>query len=173
MSQRLFVSEVFLGLRPGGETKADAAVGARAPSFSLRSAPGAKFRKTFDMADHLGKRPVVILFFATWSRPSALELPVLQTAHEKFGSRRLTVVGVSLDGPETAARVGPFTRRLGVSFPIGIDADSRVSNKLNPRRFAPFLILVGKDGMISQEKEGWTPKDKEALAASIEALVKD
>jgi len=150
---------------------AHATVGARATAFSLRSVTGAKWRGTFNLADHLGKQPVVITFFATWCRPCEVELPLLQKLQKEHEKSGLVTVGISIDGPETTSGIGPMSRRLGIEFAIVHDADSRVGARYNPRNFAPFLVLIDRTGKIVREREGWSPSHEAELRASVAKLV--
>jgi peroxiredoxin len=145
--------------------------GARPAVFTLRSATGTSWQGIFRLGDHLGRRPVIISFFATWCRPCEQELPAIELLHAKFNARGLVVVAVATDGPESAAQIGTMARRLRLTFPVVHDADSRVSARLNPRRLVPFLVLVDRNGRIVREREGFTPADERALPAEVEALL--
>lgn len=145
--------------------------GARASVFRLRSVTGTAWRGTFDLAEHLGKRPVLISFFASWCRPCASELPFLQKLHTKYEKRGLVIVAVSIDGPDSAPEIGGMVRRLGVGFPVLHDADSRVSTRYNPRNAAPFLVMVDRDGRIVHEREGWNATHAERLPGEVERLL--
>jgi acetylornithine deacetylase/succinyl-diaminopimelate desuccinylase-like protein len=85
-----------------GAPLALAAVGTHAPDFTLPAAPGGPSRGRFRLADHVGQRPVVILFWATWCQPCTQELPVYQALYARYGAARLTVVGISMDNPDNA-----------------------------------------------------------------------
>jgi len=152
---------------------AGASVGARASTFRLRAVAGTRWRGTFDLSTHLGKRPVLLSFFATWCRPCATELPFLQKQHEKYEKRGLVVVAVSMDGPETASGISGMARRLGVSFPVLHDDDSRITARYNPRNAAPFLVVIDRSGRIVREREGWNASHQASLPGEIEKLLGD
>jgi len=151
---------------------ARAAVGAKASTFRLRAVPGTKWQGMFDLSESLKQGPVVLSFFATWCRPCEVELPVLQQHFTRLSTRGLQIVAVAIDGPESTAQIAPTVRRLGVEFPVVHDADSRVTSRYNPRRFAPFMVLIDTQGRIKQEREGWTQAHAAALPAQLEALLK-
>jgi len=144
----------------------------KAVAFSLRAVRGAAYRGSFDLAKHLGKRPVLVTFFATWCRPCEVELPFLQKLTTEHPKDAFAVVAVSIDGPDSAARIAPMTQRLGVKFPVVHDADSRVTARYNPRRFAPYLVSIDKQGFIAGKKEGWTPAHGKKLKAHLASLLK-
>jgi len=147
-----------------------ARVGARPPSFTLPAVPGGPTHGRFRISDHLGHKPVVILFWATWCAPCRQELPFYQRLVERHGDR-LVVVAISMDGANAIASAGAMARRLGVRFPVLSDLDTRVTSRLNPRRSAPFSIWVDARGRIVQENEGFTLGEREALSRGINRLV--
>jgi peroxiredoxin len=148
-----------------------ARVGGRPPSFALPAATGGPSTREFRMADHLGQRPVVILFWATWCVPCQQELPFYQSLYQRFHSRGLEVVAISMDDARTVMRVGPAARRLGVTFDVVTDLDTRVLTQLNPRRSAPFSIWVDREGRITWEREGFAPAEQGAILEGITGLI--
>jgi cytochrome c biogenesis protein CcmG, thiol:disulfide interchange protein DsbE len=148
-----------------------AAPGARPADFTLPNVPGTAWRGRFRLAEHLGKRPVVVAFFATWCRPCEIELPLLDQIRTRFSDQQLAMVAVAIDGPESAAQIAPTSRRLKLRLPVVHDADSTVSSRLNPQRSVPFLITIDRHGKVVNERSGFSAEHQAKLAAEIEALV--
>ena len=147
-----------------------ARLGARPPAFELPAIPGQS--SSFDIGDHLGEHPVVIVFWATWCEPCKQQLPLYQRLYERYRERGLKVVAVSMDGPETIARANPVVRRLGLTFPVVSDLDTAVTSRLNPRRGAPFTIWIDKSGRIVHEREGFTLAERDTIARGVAALMR-
>jgi thiol-disulfide isomerase/thioredoxin len=141
------------------------------PPFELPAAPGGPTREPFRMADHLGQRPVVILFWATWCGPCRQELPFYESLYQRYRSRGLRVVAISMDSQSTVMQAGPAARRLGVTFDVVTDLDTRVATQLNPRSAAPFSIWVDREGRVVWEREGFAPSESGIIAGRIAALV--
>lgn len=150
----------------------EARVGARPPAFSLPPVPGGPTRARFDLQEHLGRRPVVLLFWATWCAPCRQELPFYQQLHQRFERDGLRVVAISMDGPETISRAGPMVRRLGLTYSVVSDLDTSVSSRLNPRRAAPFSIWIDRSGRIVRENEGFSLAEREEIARGVARLVR-
>lgn len=127
--------------------------------------------RTVRLSDHLHRDVIVLNFWATWCVPCAAEMPHLQRLYETYRDRGLTVLAISMDGPESAANVGSFARRYGIRFPILIDAETRVVGVYNPKRSAPFSVLIGRDGAVAMTHEGYSAGDEVALEARIRALL--
>ncbi|MBX5482475.1 MAG: TlpA family protein disulfide reductase [Myxococcaceae bacterium] len=164
---------VFLSCAPksvsGGEQTAvkETKGPARATDFSLRSLDG----KTVRLSDHLGKDVVMLTFWATWCLPCLGEMPKLEALHQKYKDQGFTVLGISMDGPESIANVDPTVRRYGVTYPILLDEETRVASIYNPTRDAPFAVLIDRSGKIVETRLGYAPGDEVQLEKTIVSLL--
>ena len=148
-----------------------ARVGARPPAFTLPAVVGGPTRGRFKMDDHLGRDPIVILFWATWCAPCRQEIPFYQSLYERHRAAGLQVVAVAMDDTSTITQVGPASRRLGVTFPVLSDLDTRVSSQMNPRHAAPFSVWVNRQGRIVREREGFSLSERAAITRDMAELV--
>lgn len=148
-----------------------ARVGGRPPSFTLPAVAGGPTRGRFRLEDHLGRNPIVILFWATWCQPCRQEMPYYQSLLERHASTGLQVVAISMDGPSSIAQAGSTARRLGLHFPVLSDLDTAVSSAMNPRRAAPFSVWINREGRIIAEREGFSMSERDAIAQGIAQLV--
>jgi cytochrome c biogenesis protein CcmG/thiol:disulfide interchange protein DsbE len=146
------------------------AVGSEAPEFALPAAPGGSFSGRFRLVDHLRRKPVVVLFWATWCQPCLQELPVYQALYQRYGGR-LMVVGISMDGPDTVSEAGARARQMGLTFPIVTDLQTEVVAVYNTRRAAPFSVWIDRQGIIAREREGFSMSEQPAIQAGIANLV--
>jgi len=149
-----------------------ARVGARPPSFTLPAVVGGPTRGRFRIDEHLGRNPIVVLFWATWCAPCRQEMPFYQSLLERHRATGLQVVAVSMDDTSTITQAGPAARRLGVNFPVLSDLDTRVSSQMNPRRAAPFSVWINRQGRIVWEREGFALAERDTIARGIADLVK-
>jgi len=120
-------------------------------------------------SDLLGKRVVMVSFWATFCKPCAAEMPFLQQLHENYDGEGLTVIGISLDTADTESLVAPFVSRNNYTFSICIDRQSDAAAALNSKSVLPYLVVFGRDGKVALQKDGFAPGDRPAL----EKLVKD
>jgi peroxiredoxin len=141
--------------------------GARPPDFELSTLDG----KTVRLSDHLGKDVVLIDFWATFCDPCLASMPHLDEVYKKHKDKGFVVLGISIDGPESIAGVKSTVSKLGVSFPILLDQETRVVALYNPKTSAPFSVLIGRDGGIIAKKEGYTTGDASAVDRDVEAAL--
>jgi peroxiredoxin len=155
------------GSEPGARS-AEASSGATPPDFELETLTGESVR----LGDHLGKEVVLIDFWATFCEPCLASMPHLDELYRKYKPRGFAVLGVSIDGPESVAQVRTEVGKLGVTFPILLDQETRVVALYNPKTSAPFSVLIGKDGRIRAKREGYSTGNAAALEADIVAALK-
>jgi peroxiredoxin len=141
--------------------------GAKPPDFVLPSLTGENVR----LSDHLGKEVVLIDFWATFCDPCMAAMPHLDELYKKHKSEGFIVLGISIDGPDSVAQVKTTVAKLGVTFPILLDQETRVVALYNPKTSAPFSVLIGRDGGIITKKEGYTTGDSNAVDRDIEAAL--
>jgi peroxiredoxin len=138
------------------------------PDFELRALDGSSFR----LSEHLGKGAVLIDFWATYCEPCLRSMPTLDALYLKYQREGLVVVGVSIDGADSLAQVRADVQRLGVSFPILLDQDTRVVALYNPKTSAPFSVLIDRHGQLISRKEGYTTDSAKVLESDIQRALR-
>lgn len=153
-----------VGCGAGGGRPAQTEASAAAQDFQLDDVNGRRFQ----LSEHRGRSVVVMDFWATWCDPCKVELPRLAEIYERLRARGLLMVGISVDGPESIAQVRGDVRQLRIPFPVLLDQESRVVAMYNPRRSAPYTVVIDRAGRIIHRHEGYTPGDEVGLAREIE-----
>lgn len=138
-----------------------------APGFELRSLQG----ETLSLDEHLGKSAILIDFWATYCEPCLAALPEIETLYQRYRDRGLLVLGISVDGPESIALVRVEVAKLGLTFPILLDHDTRVLSLYNPRGTAPYRVLIDKQGSVLESREGYAPGESEQLESKVRDLL--
>ena len=162
------------GVAPMGCVATTGAGGAglqtRAPEFTLTAASSGPTRGRFRLSDHLGQRPVVVLFWATWCAPCTQELAFYQTIYQRY-SDQLAIVGVAEDESDSASAVGPTARQLGITFPVVTDTETQVVSMYNPRRDVPFSVWIDRSGAIVRTRQSFSLSERELIEQGIARLV--
>jgi cytochrome c biogenesis protein CcmG/thiol:disulfide interchange protein DsbE len=76
-------------------------------------------------ADFVGKG-LVVNFWATWCPPCRREMPLLEEVYNKYKSRNITVIGVSVDNSRDAIK--NYVESVSVTYPIWEDSVIRSNN---------------------------------------------
>src|SRR5207245_1040078 len=130
---------------------------------------GASSRERLDggvtaLAEHR-ERLVVVNFWATWCEPCTAEMPTLEALWRQYRARGLVVLGVSVDRGAPRALLEPYVARLGLSFPILLDADLSASRAWRVTGLpATFVVRPGGEavGMALGARE-WHSAEMRAL----------
>jgi peroxiredoxin len=69
------------------------------------------------------------------------------------------------------AQVRTTASKLGISFPILLDQETRVVALYNPKTSAPYSVLIGRDGKILKKQEGYTTGNSGAVDRDVEAAL--
>lgn len=117
-----------------------------APDFELKTTSGAPFR----LSENIGKKVIVLNFFATWCGPCREEMPELNRYFDEHKSEPFILVGI--DAEEHPDRVESFLSELKIDFPTGIDAGP-IQKQYRVEAF-PTTVLIGVDGEVQFYEAG-------------------
>ncbi|HEY5377667.1 MAG TPA: TlpA disulfide reductase family protein [Polyangiaceae bacterium] len=137
------------------------------PDFELSTVDGHSER----LSEHLGKEVVLLDFWATFCEPCLAGMPHLDALYRQHKSEGFVVLGIDIDGPDSIAQVKTTVSKLGVSFPILLDQETRVVALYNPKTSAPYSVLIGRDGRILKKQEGYTTGDAAAVERDVVAAL--
>ncbi len=117
-----------------------------APDFELKTTRGERFQ----LSESVGKKIIVLNFFATWCGPCREEMPELNTYFNTHKAESFLLVGI--DAEENQDRVEAFLADLKVDFPAGIDAGP-IQKQYGVSAF-PTTVLIGVDGKVQFYEAG-------------------
>lgn len=141
-------------------------VGLAAPSYAAMSLNG-------DSVTLAGQRGKVVLLnvWATWCHPCRAEIPELRALHDRYQSRGLELIGVSVDTDGTDDAIRSFMSEFSMTFPVWRDPDERISTKFLTVG-VPSTFLIDKQGILRWRKTGpIAPNDTSLKSAIDRALV--
>ncbi len=139
-------------------------VGETAPIFELTTLTG----ETFNLEAHRGK-VVLINFFATWCPPCREELPYLEEQiFQAFDPEKLAVVVIGRE--EDDAIIQPFVDKHGYTVPFAGDPEM-VAYSQYATRFIPRNFVIGPDGIVLYQSQGYEPHEFQEMVELIGVAV--
>lgn len=135
-----------------------------APEFTGKQLDGSMFRSS----QVVGKKVLVIDFWATWCAPCLKMLKKLQTLQEARPD--VEVIAVSIDDATTLAKVGQFIQGKGYTFRVLLDPDSALLRQFNPSGEVPFCLVIDRQGKVAYIHSGYLPGDEKDLFDRLDSL---
>lgn len=139
---------------------------APAPNFTLKKLDGS----LFTLADHVGKQPIVINFWASCCPTSHKNVKIMQEIKKKH--KDVLVVGVSIDGPKSASQMSSWVKMRGLSYDIVVDPDLNVCKLFNPGGTAPYTVIIDKKGEITYSQSDYMAGYEKGFLAAVETVRK-
>lgn len=131
--------------------------------FSLRDVD----RHTVSYSELKGEKLTVIDFWATWCQPCIRSLPKLVEMSKELEPAGVNFIGISVDSPRNTAKVKPFARSLGISYPVLVDPSGELMGELSILA-VPTLLVVDKDMNIVYVHEGFNAGDETEIRGEID-----
>jgi len=141
--------------------------GQKAPLFEATTTDGkaVKFPETY-------RGKVVLLdFWATWCGPCVAEIPNVVDAYEKFHTKGLEVLSVSLDQENAGEILAQFVKKHNMPWPQIYDGkyvDSTIARRYGINGIPHVMVVDGDTGLIMADGDD---ARGQKLATSIEGAL--
>jgi thiol-disulfide isomerase/thioredoxin len=119
-----------------------------------------------------GTKLVLLSFMASFCGPCKKEMPYLESLHEKYASKGLRIVMVSIDTEDKGyAVINELIEKNKVQFPVLKDRFNLVARRwLGTQSPLPSVFMVNTDGVVKNVHRGYNQEaselfEKEVLAA--------
>lgn len=132
-----------------------------APDFALKTLDGASVR----MSDLRGQS-VLINFWASWCGPCRVEMPHIETAYAAHTDDGLIILGINQS--ESPRPVAQFVDEFGLTFPIPMDTDGKVSAAFQVRAL-PTSFFIDAQGVIRDTFTG--PMSSGLIESKLELIL--
>jgi thiol-disulfide isomerase/thioredoxin len=133
-------------------------VGSAAPSAMVHTLDG----KAVDIASYVGKKPVVIEFWATWC-PLCKQLePQLAAAKEKHGAN-VEFIGVTVPQNQTPEKAKAFIAKYQMKGTFLFDTDG-AAYKAFSAPHTSYVVVISKSGKVMYTGVGGKQDIEAALA---------
>ena len=117
-------------------------IGKMAPAAAVQTLDG----KAADLSQFIGKKPVLMEFWATWC-PNCRELePTMTAMHAKYGSK-VSFVGVAVSVNEDAALVKKYVAKHKLPWTQVYDAKGNATDKYDVPATS-YVVVIDKTGKV-------------------------
>lgn len=117
--------------------------GDRLPPFTAKDIDG----KSIDLSALIGKRPLLLVFWASWCPNCKNEVPRINKLVEKYRYQGMEFIGINVGVNDSIAKVRRFMSESGMSYPVIFDSTGKIS-----RQFGivgvPTILVTDKKGII-------------------------
>ncbi len=136
-------------------------VGSKAPVLVINDLDG----KPVDLGAYLGRRPVLIEFWATWCSSCKALLPELARVRKTFGDK-VTLIGINVTVNESRERVRRYLQTVDPGFLVLYD-ESGASTRAYDVPGTSYVVMVDASGTVVYTGTGG---DQDLVAAVRKAV---
>jgi thiol-disulfide isomerase/thioredoxin len=132
-------------------------IGKMAPAAALQTLDG----KAADLSQFIGKKPVLMEFWATWC-PNCRELePTMKAMHAKYGSK-VAFVGVAVSVNQSPALVKRYVGNHKLPWTQVYDANGKATDAYDVPATS-YVVVVDKAGKVVYTGVGGTQDIEKAI----------
>ena len=138
-------------------------IGDDAPPISLFKLESNKYFRSKDL---LGKKNLVVSFFATWCVPCAKEIPELTKLSNEFVDDFQFIL---VDVNEKKAKVKNHISKMRITLQVVLDKYGKTFEKFGGTTL-PLLVVIDKNGKITYHHTGYNAGDEIKLKKHLQTL---
>lgn len=104
------------------------------------------------------KAIIIIDFWSTWCLPCQKQVSVLSRVYERYKSRGLSIIGISLNFDEEKKKVEKFINKEDIKYPVYLGGqDTAFSYNINA---LPTMNIYDKEGNLIGNHVGFTGEEE-------------
>ncbi|MCK5861132.1 MAG: TlpA family protein disulfide reductase [Candidatus Hydrogenedentes bacterium] len=142
---------------------ANALKGQPAPVFKAKMVDGT----TFNLEEHIGKRPVLLDFWAGWCPPCRKTLPNIGAVAKQYPSDQVAIC--TINSSEKAEEIKRFMQANNLDLPAVSDNTGAIFTQYSVRGI-PMLVFIDRSGIVTEVHTG--SMSESALKEKVEELLK-
>lgn len=151
-----------LGVAPLAAQEAAPGVGAKAPVVTVNDLEG----EPVDLGAFIGRKPVLIEFWASWCGSCHQLLPAIRAAHGRYGDR-VEFLGINITVNDPPERVRRYLAEHAPPFRVLYD-DQGASVRAFDVPATSYVVIIDRTGTIVYTGSGGSQRLEPALRRVVE-----
>jgi len=135
-------------------------IGSPAQDFTGTTVDG----KKVSLSSYKG-HPVWLTFGASWCAACQAEAPDIEAAYQKFKAQGVVVLSVSIN--ENTAAVLDYGKRVGLTFPMIADPDTRIASAYRVSGIPAHFFIDASGVLRSIKTGGLSPEHMDAALTEV------
>ena len=133
------------------------------PAFRVHTVAGG----VFDSEEFIGKRPFMLVYFATWCEVCRMKLPMVRFVLDRYATD-LEVFGVVMDDQSTWHDVPTYLERYDMDYElIRAEQFPRFAAAFSPSGLVPAVTVVDKNGYVLAYQHGYSRSHLSSLIHAV------
>jgi thiol-disulfide isomerase/thioredoxin len=153
--------EPDLGIPSDKSPKLKFVAGQTAPEFALKTPDGTEVTLA-----SLKGRVVLLDFWATWCGPCKMAMPGVQSLHEKYQGKPVSIFGVDTFEPGAGDKAAKYMQEKKYTYGLLLEGDS-LAKKYGIGSI-PTFVLIGRDGKVIYTGVGFHQGHEKDVAEMID-----
>ena len=148
-------------------------IGEPAPDFTLEEFADSR---QISLKDYLGKKVVMLEFWATWCDICKAEMPTLQKEYAEFKDKGYELLGITLSrgDDKDRAKIQQLKEKYGLTYPLLMDTEFEVATKIYRLSGPiPLKAIIDCQGVIRYSHVGDYPDGVSEVPFVLEELLAD
>ncbi|NOQ46698.1 MAG: redoxin domain-containing protein [Desulfobulbaceae bacterium] len=103
--------------------------------------------KTVDLKDSIGKKPIMLIFWASWCPNCKTEVPKVNEQVGKYAAKGMEFIGINVGVNDSETRARSFMDKTGMNYPVIFDKTGKLSQQYRVQG-VPTIIIADKKGTV-------------------------
>ncbi|PIE60139.1 MAG: redoxin [Desulfobulbus propionicus] len=126
--------------------------GDQLPYFSAENMEG----NTYDLSRYIGKKPIMLVFWASWCPNCITEVPKVNKLVAQFQKKGMEFIAINIGVNDSKKRAASFIKKNKINYPVIFDTKQAITNKYKVIG-VPTIIVADSKGVVQFAGHG-TPE---------------
>jgi len=143
MKTNLLLIMAFFLVMAGPASALSVKVGEESPSIEVKTIDN----RTIRSDEIKGKKPLFLIFWATWCSACKEEIPKLNEIYSAFEPKGLELLAINVGINDSLARVKRYIKKYKITYPVAFEGGKQAT-KLFGVQGTPTIIIVDRQGIV-------------------------